>query len=119
MKTFREFCEQTGPFKSYQKPNVVQQFISRAGDEVRKKVQDLSNTANMASAALDPRGDRITRWGAMKDLKFKLKGGNPDNPDNMQTKGPKSNIGYSFRPYMYGDTRKPTARTFFSSGKEV
>jgi len=120
MKTFKQFCEQAyNPFPN-QKPNVVQQFVSRARDAVDKKVQDLSNTVNMASAALDPRGDRITRWGAMKDLKFKLKGGNPNNPDQMQTQGPKDNKSYSFKPYTYQPSFiKPTAKTFFHSGREV
>ena len=120
MKTFQEFSEQAyNPFnKPYTKPNALQRAAGRISDVVRKRVSDVSNTVSMARAALDPRNDRLTRWASAKDLKFKLGGGNPENPDNMKTSGPSSNVNYSMRQASPAPS-KPTAKTFFKSGQKV
>jgi len=126
MKTFKEFCEQAyNPFSKTPKaqPNVVQRFINRIGKSVNDRISDARETGEMAAVAFNPRNQYLARHFALKDLLFKLRGGNIENPDNMPTQGPKDRKSYSLRQFApdrdLPPTINPPPKGFPSKGREL
>ena len=92
MKTFKEFCEQayTSPFANYKPDGPVKGFVrglvNKVQSGIQNKLQSINKTATdlrLASGIHDPGTNCIQRDLASKQAKMRLRGINPDNPDNM------------------------------------
>jgi len=94
MKTFKEFCEQAyNPFVN--KPeHPVKRFardvVSGVAGSIKRKLSAASRTAADVSTALginkDPDGNYMSRDYDRRQAQMRLRGVNPNNPDNMNTK---------------------------------
>ena len=123
MKTFKEFCEQvsTSPFANYKPDGPVKGFVrglvNKVQSGIQNKLQSINKTATdlrlAAGIHTDPKANYIQRDFATKAAKQRLRGMNPNNPDNMPIKKHTSPIQYSSRyaapkPPAKGFGGKPT-----------
>jgi len=122
MKTFKEFCEQAAPspFANYKPDGPVKGFVrglvNKVQSGIQNKLQSINKTATnlrLAAGIHDPGTNYIQRHLATKMARMKLRGINPDNPDNMPIIKPKGPVEFSSRyavpkPPRKGFGGKPT-----------
>lgn len=117
MKTFKEFCEQAAPspFGNYKPDGPVKGFVrglvNKTQSGIQNKLRSINQTATdlrIAAGIHDPGTNNIQRDLASKQAKMRLRGINPDNPDNMPVVKHTSPIQYSSRQAV----PKPPAKGF-------
>jgi len=99
MKTFKEFCEQAyNPFLKSKPENPVAKFAKGVVGGIQQKLTDVNDklaTARIALGIHDPGTNYIQRHGAENDARFRLRGGDSNNPDKMPIVKPNSKIKYA------------------------
>ena len=99
MKTFKEFCEQAyNPFSKPKPEHPVAKFAKGVVGGIQQKLTDVNDklaTARIALGIHDLGTNYIQRHGAENDARFRLRGGDSNNPDKMPIVNPKSKIDYS------------------------